>query len=119
MKSSYLGEREVKAVSLGGALSGGVSGGRSSRFHTLPSPAASVLVSEAPIVGAIVDKSICIAAQFFIGWPGSTFANTLVYSRILAGHARKSNWYYNLADGVRRRDDDGRGGPQAPVDVQR
>ena len=80
---------------------------------------AGISPSEAPIVGAIVDKSICIAAQFFVGWPGSTFANTLVYSRILAGHARKSNWYYNLADGVRRRDDDGRGGPQAPVDVQR
>ena len=44
MKSSYLGEREVKAVSLGGALSGGVSGGCSSRFHTLASPTASVLV---------------------------------------------------------------------------
>ena len=44
MKSSYLGEREVKAVSLGGALSGGVLGWRSSRFDTLPSPTASVLV---------------------------------------------------------------------------
>ena len=44
MKSSYLGEREVKAVSLGGALSGGVSGGCISRFYILPSPTASVLV---------------------------------------------------------------------------
>ena len=78
---------------------------------------AGISPSEAPIVGAIVDKSICIAAQFFVGWPGSTFTNTLVYSRILAGHARTSNWYYNLADGVRRRDDDGRGGSQAPVEV--
>ena len=84
-------------------------------------PAASgqsgILPDEAPIVGAIVDKSICIDAQFFVGWPGSTFANTLVYSRILAGHGRKSNWYYNLADGVRQRDDDGRGGSQAPADI--
>ena len=75
---------------------------------------AGISPSEAPLVGAIVDKSICIDAQFFVGWPGSTFANTLVYSRILAGHARTSNWYYNLADGVRRRGDDGRGGPEAP-----
>ena len=38
------GSREACNSFLGGALSGGVSGGCSSRFHTLPSPTASVLV---------------------------------------------------------------------------
>ena len=44
MESSFLVEREAGTVSLGCALSGGVSGGFGSRFHTLASPTASVLV---------------------------------------------------------------------------
>ena len=62
----------------------------------------------APILGAIVDKVICSRAEFFVGWPGSTFTNTIAYARLaVEGKNRKSNFYYNPS-GVHPRVDDGR-----------
>ena len=80
MKSSYLGEREVKAVSLGGALSGGVLGWCSSRFDTSPSPTASVLVvwsstSEGPVALQIPALAGTVGMSGHSSYEGSVCVN--------------------------------------------
>ena len=54
---------------------------------------------------AIVDSRVCVAAEWFVGWPGSTYANQIALQRRISG--RRGTFYYN-ADGVRPRKDDGR-----------
>ena len=62
----------------------------------------------APILGAIVDKDVCSRASWFVGWPGSTFTNSVTFARLFVhGKPPASNFFYNQA-GVQHRDDDGR-----------
>ena len=56
---------------------------------------------------AIVDRTLCVRAKWFVGWPGSTFSNQITLSRHYALGTNASNYYYN-ARGVFPRLDDGR-----------
>jgi len=56
---------------------------------------------------AIVDRTLCVRAKWFVGWPGSTFFNQITLSRRFALGANASNYYYN-PQGVFPRPDDGR-----------
>ena len=86
------------------------------------------------LADAIVDRTLCVRAKWFVGWPGSTFSNQITLSRHYALGTNASNYYYN-ARGVFPRLDDGRlirdaydrrerpgkkrRGPEAPADWRR
>ena len=59
------------------------------------------------LADAIVDRTLCVRAKWFVGWPGSTFSNQITLSRHYALGTNASNYYYN-ARGVFPRLDDGR-----------
>ena len=87
------------------------------------------------LADAIVDRTLCVRAKWFVGWPGSTFSNQITLSRHYAlGTNASKNYYYN-ARGVFPRLDDGRlirdaydrrerpgkkrRGPESPADWRR
>ena len=67
------------------------------------SPVANTLLGD-----AIVDRTLCVRAKWFVGWPGSTFSNQITLSRHYALGTNASNNYYYNARGVFPRLDDGR-----------